>query len=507
MALAEYFDRGAVAAAQLIAGFDEAAFKSVLSDTTVGVALGPEAVYAEGQHLADLVTRLLARLYPSVAITAAPEAAGLAATLIHLARDINPAIDISNDVRAKTGLVIGSGTATYDAPVYLGSDGWIAFVRTNGPAPVGKSQNPFGAGAAACLGCANVFRLLFNVGHDQLDHSATYSTYSAAGSEPGTEQADLPTKLPDGSVLIGAGAIGNAAAWALARTPMAGRLHLVDPEAVELSNLQRYVLAGRDHVGRVKVDLLADAFANGIESVSHEVRWADFAEQNGYDWRYALVALDSAADRRAVQAALPERILNAWTQPGDLGVSHHGRFSGAGACLCCLYLPSGEIKSEDRLVAEALAIPEHEFQVRELLYSGAPAPPDLLDLVAERLGVSRDALSAFTTRSVRELYVEGVCGGAVLPLNDLPSPQHGVHVPLAHQSALAGVLLAASFARDIGTRQRDSTEITRIDLMRPLGTQLRQPALKGDRRCVCADHDYLDRYLEKWDQPLQAVSD
>jgi hypothetical protein len=211
-----------------------------------------------------------------------------------------------------------------------------------------------------------------------------------------------------------------------------------------------------------------------------------------------LVALDSAADRRTVQASLPEWIVNAWTQPGDLGVSIHGRFSGVGACLNCLYLPAGSVKNEDEMVSEALAIPEYRQQVRELLYQGGPLPSELMDLVAERLDVPRGALVPFQEQPVRELYVKGFCGGAVLSLDRLGAPHREVHVPLAHQSALAGVQLAASFVRQLREQSKAPTNVIRIDVLHPVGQSLCQPAQQGDRRCLCADEDFVGRYREKW---------
>ena len=53
-------------------------------------------------------------------------------------------------------------------------------------------------------------------------------------------------------------------------------------------------------------------------------------------------------------------------------------------------------------------------------------------------------LLPFEGRPLRTLYTEGFCGGAVIPLGDPERPANDVHVPLAHQSALAGVLLAAA---------------------------------------------------------------
>jgi hypothetical protein len=498
VAFADYFDRGAVAAAQVIAGFDEQAFKEALSTTTVGIALGPDAATtAEGRFLTDLSVRVLARLYPTLAITAAPDAQALGGELNALARAINPAITLADDPHVPIGIVVGDADAPFETRVFAGSDRWHALIGTDSPRPIGDSANPFGAGAAACLACANVFRLLFLGGGEQLDGDLAYSTYTGETAELSDEQPELEGELPS-AVLVGCGAIGNGAAWALARAPLSGELYLVDPQTIELSNLQRYVLAERNDVDGVKVDVVGAAFTNTVAAIPHQASWADFVSDTGHAWRHALVALDTATDRRAVQGSLPEWVVNAWTQPGDLGVSLHGRFSGAGACLACLYLPTHAARNEDEIIAEALGIPEHQQGIRHLLHTGESAPADLLDTIAERLSVSRETLAAFEDRSVRDLYVEGLCAGAVLPLDRLGLPQREVHVPLAHQSALAGVQLAASFVRQTRESPEEPTEVTRINVLRPLGENVRQPARKSDPRCLCADADYVDRYTEKW---------
>ena len=74
----------------------------------------------------------------------------------------------------------------------------------------------------------------------------------------------------------------------------------------------------------------------------------------------------------------------------------------------------------------------------------AGAPRDLLVAIATARDLPLAKLLPFEGRSLRALYTEGFCGGAVIPLGDLGRPANDVHVPLAHQSALAGVLLAAA---------------------------------------------------------------
>src|SRR5438034_1370840 len=138
-----------------------------------------------------------------------------------------------------------------------------------------------------------------------------------------------------------------------------------------------------------------------------KLKWAEFVQKHGYDWPHVLVAVDSAADRRSVQASLPEWIANAWTQPGDLGVSVHDRFDGEGACLACLYLQTASTPNEDEVVAAALAVPELVADVRTLLHTGGEVGRPLLEAVAQGLQRPLDEVLRYQGRSIRELYVEG----------------------------------------------------------------------------------------------------
>ena len=156
---------------------------------------------------------------------------------------------------------------------------------------------------------------------------------------------------------------------------------------------------------------------------------------------------------------MPRRVANAWTQPGDLGVSSHDFLEGA--CVTCLYLPDGEQKNEDQIIAESFGVTERLMQVRTLLYQNEGAPRDLLVAIATARDLPLAKLLPFEGRPVRALYTEGFCGGAVIPLGGSGRPANDVHVPLAHQSALAGVLLAAAGVR-MGLSERVDSESYRI---------------------------------------------
>ena len=348
MALADFFPRDTIAISQVLKGFQTDTFTEKLEGIRVAIAFGEEAATSrDGRELLNLSVRLAARLYPSLTFATVPAGERLADDLIALASSINPNIETSKTGTANVGLSIGVDAPAVDTlTVYAGCDGWLGRVGTKGPYRTSDLGNPFGAGFAACLAAANLFRFLFLPdGPTLLDADLRFP--SDAASFPRL----VASTMTDPLVLVGVGAVGNSACWALARTPLIGQIYLVDPQIVELSNLQRYVLCARSDENGVKVDIVGKEFGGALRARLHQGTWASFVGTNGYHWERVLVALDSAHDRRAVQGSLPRWVANAWTQAGDLGVSTHS-FLGPDACLACLYLPTQKSKNEDQIVAE-----------------------------------------------------------------------------------------------------------------------------------------------------------
>lgn len=508
MALADYYKRAAVAAVQVLDGFDEGWFEAQLESVHVGITFDDQAATPEGQALLDLCVRLLSRLYPRLAIVG-PTAE--AAKLRRLATAINPAIDLTKNAEdVEVGIGVGVVAQPFPTTIYAGSTRWDALIDDEAAQPLGDSDNPFGPGAAACLAAANLFRYVFLGVQSQLDRGLRFSTLLGDRVDEPTRNPRRKWRLDGRAALIGCGAIGNAVTWALARAPLDGEVHLVDHEAIELSNLQRYVLAARCDEEAVKTEL-ARTFgrAGGPQLISHPLHLADFLETEGYEWDYFLLALDSAADRRSAQAALPRWVANAWTQPRDLGCSIHPRFGGDGACVACTYLPEGAAPHEDELVARALRVPQLQQQIRTLLHTGAPVQRDILSAVAAAIGRPVEILLPYEGRPIRDLYVEGFCGGAVIPVQELGRPRGEMHVPLAHQSALAGVLLAAALVRSAIGADPEVTTKTQLDLLGPVGQMLAQPLLaRRDGRCICDDRDFVAAYKLKYsDLDLRSILD
>ncbi len=494
MALASFFEKAALAATDAIQGLGYSSLRERMDHESVALAFDHSCVGTEGATTVELLTNLVARLYPRIAIVPLDaQSEQKADGLVALARAINPAIAIENASGATRTVVVGS-TSLRTCTVYVGSDGWTALVSRDEPVGVGRSANPFGAALAACVGAGCLFADVFeDVVPRGPERSLRWRILDAAAFPSSVEFHD--------AFLVGVGAVGSSAAWSLAHVPqISGVLHVVDPERVELSNLQRYVIPADSDVGDLKVDLAARALrSTALDVRRHAHSWA--AVVDGLQHRIGLVAVavDSERARREVQASLPRYILNAWTQPGDLGVSRH-EFVGNDACLMCLYLPSGAVPSEDAQIAAAIGLPEALIEVRQRLHANAPLDRAFLSRIAAARGVSTEGLIAFEGRQLREFYVEAVCGGVILRLGGTGGTEsRDAATPLAHQSAAAGVLLAAELVgKASGLLKAPPPVSTRYNVLRPLAAPVDVNAAKdGTGKCICRDPDFIAVFQAK----------
>lgn len=510
MALANYFDRASEGAAQILREYSRDEFERRLNARDVVIAYDDNATgSAEGRATLDMLIRLIARLYPRLELRPLGAATPLQ-NLEHLARLINPAIEIATARKGKAVPVVVGKTKLRGRPIiYVGSDRWIAKVSTRAAVGSKNSKNPFGAGAAACLAAANLFRVFFGdlLEKGDLDTEIRMSLLNfCMGDDAANHASDK--KIDIGTVqLVGVGAIGNAAVWALSRTGnIGGILDLIDPQALELSNLQRYILASRVDEKAVKV-VVAASFLPGLSKLTpNPIRksWADFVREGGtHQFDFVATALDTAVDRVEVQGSLPRFVVNAWTQPGDVGVSRHG-FLGDGACLACLYLPASRRRNDDEVLAEELRMPDRLTDVRLMLHTGLPVGPDFVREVAARAAVDPAILIPFADLPLRAFRAKAICGQALLAAPD--SDRTVVQVPMAFQSALAGVMLAAEIvAQRAGLRVSPLPAKSALDLLRPVPGRLNVPVQKDTltaARCICLDQDYVRAFQAKYAQEI-----
>ena len=197
MAFANFFDRTATAASQVLSNFNLDAYKATLSEHLVGLYFDEAAAASpEGRATLDLCVRILARLYPAMAIAGVgSKAEAYGSELKNLALAINDRIDLPSDITDATIVIVVGSTdiAGGKTRIFAGSDGWRALISQDGPLGSGSTGNPFGAGAAACFAAANVFRFVFadQLTRGELDRSIDLSMFDY-------RQAGVPgPSLPD----------------------------------------------------------------------------------------------------------------------------------------------------------------------------------------------------------------------------------------------------------------------------------------------------------------------
>ena len=508
MRVANFFDRTAAAMSQVIAGVDPGALRTRIAKLRVVLAFDrAAAASSEGRVALELATDLLARFYPGLnplALDRDPATVAFARRLGGIAVSIHRDIDLRERHRdACLCLTAGNTAPPPGMPtIYLGSHGWTARCSRAGPLGSADTGNPFGAAAAACIAVAEGFRTVFA---DCLPGapSARPIVFDVLNQEARAcaDGPAIPTGIDlGGSHLVGLGAIGRATAWTLARVPgLCGRLIGVDPEAIERTNLQRYVASTQadQSKSRPKTRSVAGFFAGTeVTFEGHPETWGGYlAGHPAARLDLVLTALDTAADRIAVQASLPRVVLNAWTQAGDLGVSRHGFASGP--CLACLYMPDGEVPGLSKQVAGALGLPEAD--IRAKLHAGFRVDDAFIAQVADATGVDARHLLPFKNRSLADFYVKAVCGTAHFGVAARGGGDAAA-VPMAFQSALAGVLLAAELlAARADLRTVPMGPLTKIDLVGGIGPMMQHPAAKhASGRCLCQDNVFVSAYARKY---------
>lgn len=328
-----------------------------------------------GQHALWMATNLLARQFAIVEelvidVARAPlaprtdpfdDAGGeLGERLVELARSVaGAAMRVSggpSSRRPDVDLMIGSSTrlqATRQIAAF--GDGWRAMVGPPGELPrlPAASSLPFGPYFAACLGTAEVFKMLCGRRDEDAASAVFFSLWdgrlTASWSSLATGAEPTKLLLPP-SYLIGAGAVGQAfLAPIIAFEGVQGYFVVIDDDAIDLTNLNRYLLARLRDVGCGKVDLAVETLerraigvhgyqglwpAYALDPVRSRAR-GDLDElERTYGYRQVISCVDGNQARHDIQRFWPEHIIGASTQSLRLTVASYDLSLGD-ECLMC----------------------------------------------------------------------------------------------------------------------------------------------------------------------------
>lgn len=461
--------------------FGSDALADRLSSTRIAVVLPPDAPTESGRLLAEVLTDMLARLWPCIDFHGA-EAANMLAVALRAAQsgggsgdDLQMRWAPPYDVVIAVGCDVPSG-ASY--VLRVGSDGWLAAMGMD--ATCGSSLNPVGPAFAAAMAGAQVFHRTFRsaltgMGAEPFD--TWYFDVRQLFGVPALDMADLD--LGETHV-FGVGAVTHSLMWMVERWPkrVSGALALVDQDQYGSSNGQRYAFMGPRDAGQMKVVTMRRRLntAHPLLTVTdHPIDLNTYCSTRGYDrpLHRVIAGLDSAEARRHVALKLPERTINMWTAGERIGAGRYRPVHG-GACLACDYLERVDTQLDE--VAELFRQTDIRPDIiRILLDSGRGLSSEEAAKVASRWGVPADKFVGQPLRSV----MPALCATGRL---QMPNNPEVVDVPFAFASLFAGISGFMMLLKDINSDE-PSEGWTQHIFKRATPFLLR--ALHTRAECVC----------------------
>jgi hypothetical protein len=335
---------------------DETALSHALTTLTARIACDKANTSTiTGQHLIVTLALLLARTGISVELalpdtkllSPQPPLTGdrLRTALTDSGAELVPGVRLGPDLGPPfISFVIGDTphAGPRDA-LRLSGDEWGLQI---GPASVAQGRRwtgrvPFGALACAATAAAEVLRAALPLLSDAVGAELIAEAHRLTIDQP--LALDLREFFPAlGSELrfgeidaISGGAITNAALYVLRRTPGAhGKMRVIEAEALDLSNINRYMLALRRHVGTAKTEMLESYAGGGIEVAGVPLRLEEpTIEEIGPLAHHVLVGVDYIPSRWLIQREAPGWVGVGSTQSLDVLVSSHAQGEACAGCL------------------------------------------------------------------------------------------------------------------------------------------------------------------------------
>jgi hypothetical protein len=246
------------------------------------------------------------------------------------------------------------------------------------------------------------------------------------------------------AVLVGAGSIGGACIYALARTPrLDGELDIVDYQTLEEKNPDRALLAtlqqARAEAAKAVVGGHALDHLAGLKARPHTQTIAEFVAERPIDATLPLVlsAVDSVASRREIQDCLPLELIDAACSPDEVSISGHR--TDDGPCVYCMHvgplLQSEQIRL--RLIARATGFAEK--MVAGLIVTSAPLTAQHLSMIERHRGLPTGSLLDYEGETLAELWRKELLYGEAR-VRTSSGGEAAVAAPFV--TALAGFLLA-----------------------------------------------------------------
>jgi len=273
------------------------------------------------------------------------EPGGMIEQLVKVGKNLLPGAElIAGEPDGEVDLVIAFGDTLCSLParrrIRLNAEPWAGLIIPwNRPRPWDAALWPLGALAAAGLGAGEAFKVAM---HNLLAHAPNpehTADLFACTSEIRFELAppDTPRVQNLGEVdFVSGGAVTQAALFCLARIPtVTAQGRIIEPEAADLTNLNRYMLLLRAAAsGAQKAQDLALMLGDGLHfravPASYEIALLEAIAPLA---PMVVVGVDDIPTRWAVQEAMPEWLVIGATTHWSALASFHREGLGCARCL------------------------------------------------------------------------------------------------------------------------------------------------------------------------------
>lgn len=389
--------------------------------------------------------------------------------------------------------------------VFIGSFGWEAYFSPEAPVPTDAPANPVGAYAAACIGVGEVWKRML-VPHRGIFTAApiiplteplTFSAFTyLAGS--GSDNPPLPDVVDVSRItMAGLGAGGGATAFTLASLPkLVGTANLIDPDEVEVSNLNRYIFADRKDAAhkKRKVHVIHNLFSHfsGFTTRPFAIPLAEATEHvEANDFRYVVAAMHSREARRQVQMETPMVL---W----DAAAAEDGEFRiwrmilGKTECMFCKHPPGEDDPEREKAAQIARLLGLTTDICLRKIRDHEPFTAEEVSNIADHVrGMSVDFDIPRPEQRFND-WETSQCGKI-----QLPDVDGGVPIPFA--PVMAGVLLAGEIIKEhyFGKHVLDARYWN--TLMGKFMIRNRPHRRQPHTGCLfCHDPAYLEQYERRW---------
>jgi hypothetical protein len=436
-----------------------------LLDQTIRVVLPREPRLWRHQVLAIALVDLLARLFPRIDLVVSAEAAAHhdlppgAARLRERLEEARAHASVGPfEPSAEPAVTIAVGPAEGDGDIYVDGYGWQSYIGT-APAAFETDEGPtvpFGPLSAACRGVSQALqkamgdRLMRTTALDSIEAGYWSALTYDVAAQPLNEPAFEPTAIE--AVLVGAGSIGGAAAYAWARVPgLEGDVDIVDPQNLEDKNPDRAILA-TDALATAeasKAQVACDALAHheNLRAPGYQMTIAEFVAGRPRDEPLPLVlsAVDSVRSRRDIQDALPLELIDAACSPDEISLSGHR--TDDGPCVYCLHIANVLNSEQIRLRLIMGATGFNRDRVLAFLFGHTPLDEQHLREIEIHRGEPEGTYADFQGEELDTLYRRQFLYGETRVKT---SGGGDAVVASAFVTALAGFLLAGEALKRCG---------------------------------------------------------